>query len=234
MSSCLAMHPPTCCLLAFILQVSGDNLPLALLATLLCSFDMSPSFTAIVATTLGFLLLAYRWTKQRGQVVPQSKRHEATNSSDHVKPRTDFDLAATAPHPYRPWKSGKFVMTMGIRKIEPQHWLDMDNRYGEEQKLRRDLLEHHKDGVTQALPGSETACVEVLEMVVDYLKHRYPNLFFHPEGNRDYIRNEITGYTFRITTPYPVAPLEVAAQLVMEDLNIMIKGFGADPEHHYL
>jgi hypothetical protein len=150
-------------------------------------------------------------------------------------PWRESDIVAREPQPYRPWKSGKFIMTMGIQKVKPEEWLDIDNRFWKEQELRRKLLEGHREGVSQMLPGSEAACVEVLDTVVDYVTRRYPNLFYAPEGKADYIHNSLTKRTFKITAPYDMPPLEAAAQLVMEDLNVMIQGFGDDdPQQHYL
>ncbi len=86
----------------------------------------------------------------------------------------------------------------------------------------------------QILPGSEAACIECLDTIVDYVTRRYPNLFYHPDGKQNYIHNALTKRTFKITSPYEIPPLEVAAQLVMEDLNLLIQGFGDDPQQHYL
>lgn len=49
-------------------------------------------------------------------------------------------------------------MTMGIRKMPEEDWLIIDNKYEEEQELRRYLLETNCDGVMQVLPGTEDAC----------------------------------------------------------------------------
>lgn len=125
-------------------------------------------------------------------------------------------------------------MTMGIQKTAQEEWLDLDNRYWDEQALRRTLLQNEHDEVTQVLPGSEPACIEALEFIVSFLTRRFPHLFFHPDGKRDYVHNVLTKMTFRIRQPFEAPPLEVAAQLVMEDLNLLIQGFGPDPEQHYL
>lgn len=159
----------------------------------------------------------------------------ATNVEKSITALPEFDVENTAPHPYRPWTSGKFVMTMGIQKVGYESdWLALDNRYRAEQQLRRDLLKTNRRAVMQILPGSEAACIEVLETIVSYLSQRFPHLFFHPNGELDYIHNVLTNLTFRIKGPFKVPPLEVAAQLVMEDLNLLIRGFGDDPEQHYL
>lgn len=158
----------------------------------------------------------------------------APNVAVGITPLPGFDVENTFPHPYRPWRSGKFVMTMGIQKVDESDWLGLDNRYLEEQQLRRNQLQNHRRAVLQILPGSEAGCIEVLETIVSCLTKRFPNLFFHPDGKLNYIRNELTKLTFRIKEPFQLAPLEIAAQLVMEDLNVLIQGFGDDPEQYYL
>ncbi len=86
----------------------------------------------------------------------------------------------------------------------------------------------------QILPGTEAACAEMLDLIVSFLTRRYPQLFYRPLGKPDYLHNGLTNRIFKITAPYDVPPLEVAAQLVMEDLNLLVQGFGDDPEQHYL
>jgi hypothetical protein len=149
-------------------------------------------------------------------------------------PLSCFNVAKTEPHAYRPWKSGKYNMTMGIRKMPEEDWLIIDNKYEEEQELRRYLLETNCDGVMQVLPGTEDACEEALECIVNFLTRRYPSQFQYPKGNPGYIYNKITNRTFKVTKPYEQHPLEVAAQLTMEDINLLMQGTGEDPQDYYL
>ncbi|EXJ84060.1 hypothetical protein A1O3_04727 [Capronia epimyces CBS 606.96] len=161
--------------------------------------------------------------------------HENKNESEsEIHPLLDFDVATRPPHPYRPWRSGKFAMTMGVSKVKPEEWLDLDNKYWQEQELRRQLLVESRPEVMQLLHGSEAACIEVLDTVVDYLTRRYPSLFYRPEGKDGYIYNGLTNLSFKITAPYELHPLEIAAQLVMEDLNLLVQGFGPEPDQYYL
>jgi hypothetical protein len=157
-----------------------------------------------------------------------------SDQSTNVRPLLNFDIASTIPYPYRPWSSGKFAMTMGIQKVEQENWLTLDNRYVHEQSLRRELLAKNREGVMQMLPGSEAACTEMLDLIVSLLTSRYPQLFFRPVGKPDYLHNSLTNRTFKVTAPYEISPLEIAAQLIMEDLNLLIQGFGDDSEQHYL
>ena len=125
-------------------------------------------------------------------------------------------------------------MTMGLQKMPEDDWLMLDSCYLEEQRLRRDLLDKCPSEVMQLLPGSHDACVETLEIVVSFLTGRYPQYFalIDPSGTR--IHNRLTNKTFRIVEPFEEPPLAVAAQLCMEDMNIMITGAGDDRDEHYL
>lgn len=198
---------------------------------------MFVSFLAVIIA-LAAITFAFRPKQALQSPSPLNQPQKRTSSFQYDKvsvPALDsFDVAETKPYPYRPWKSGKFVLSMGIKKMAQEEWLGLDNKYWSEQHLRRNLLENFHDSVTQALPGSEPACVEVLDMIVSYLTRRFPHIFLHPQGKADYIYNSLTRRTFRVTTPFDIPPLEVAAQLAMEDLNVMIKGFGPDESQHYL
>ncbi len=125
-------------------------------------------------------------------------------------------------------------MTMGIQHPPQEVWLGLDNKYLEEQELRRTLLRANREGVIQIVPGTEAACEETLGIVVSYLTRRFPHLFYHPDEKLDYIHNSLTKKTFRIKEPFEIPPLEVAAQLVMEDLNLLVQGLGDDKNQYYL
>jgi Protein of unknown function (DUF3445) len=160
---------------------------------------------------------------------------EAPVESEDIIPILDFDISTTPQRPYRPWSSGKFAMTMGVRKLLPDgDPFLLDKEYIPQQELRRHLLVNNRQGVMQQLPGSEEACIETLDFIVDWLTKRYPRLFVLSAEKPGYIHNCITDMRFKITAPYEASPLEVAAQLVMEDINILMQGEGDDPEQHYL
>ena len=122
----------------------------------------------------------------------------------------------------------------GNTKLPEDDLFLLDKEYIEQQKFRRHLLKEKREGVMQCLPGSEDACAETLDLIVSFLTQRYPYLFVPVPEKPGYLHNRITDLTFKISKPYEIHPLEVAAQLVMEDLNILMQGAGDDPEQHYL
>jgi hypothetical protein len=162
----------------------------------------------------------------------ETKPEKVSLNFSNIRALPDFDIRKTPPTPYRPWKAGKYHMTMGIRKMPEEDWLALDNLYEEEQKLRSDLIKNHRKGVWQTLPGSEEAVEETLEYIIMFLTKRYPQYFQHPKGKPDYIYNLITNKTFKTVAPYEQHPIEVAAQLVMEDINLLIQGDGDDKEYY--
>lgn len=125
-------------------------------------------------------------------------------------------------------------MTMGIRKMPEDDWLIIDNLYHQEQDLRRHLLKTDRDGVMQCLPGAEEACKEALQAIVDFLIRRYPSHFHLLKDRPGYIYNAITDRSFKISVPLQQHPLEIAAQLVMEDINLLMQGVGEHPNEYYL
>ncbi|KIX08409.1 uncharacterized protein Z518_03065 [Rhinocladiella mackenziei CBS 650.93] len=202
---------------------------------------LPPSLVTCAVLLLSVASLIYYWSlRHRGRRRDKFHLGEAPEeekiprSSTEIRPLLDLDVASTNPHPYRPWKSGKFVMSMGIQQVKHEEWLWLDNRYWEEQELRRHLLETQREGVFQMLPGSEAACSETLQLIVDYVTKRFPHLFFIMDDKPDYLHNKLTGLTFKITEPYDMPPLQIAAQLVMEDLNVLARGHGGDPDQYYL
>jgi hypothetical protein len=188
----------------------------------------SPS-TVQVTLLLAFSIFSCFLTRK---LISRTRRPSLDFSG--LEPLPGFSVAKSEPYPYRPWKAGKYNMTMGLRKMPEEDWLIIDNKYEEEQRLRRHLLETNRDGVMQVLPGAEEACEEALECIVNFLTRRYPNQFQHLEGKPGYIYNGITKRRLKVTKPYEQHPLEVAAQLTMEDINLLIQGAGGNDQDYYL
>ena len=146
----------------------------------------------------------------------------------HIRPLGDFNVEKALPNSYRPWKIGKYNMTMGLRRMEENEWLMIDKLYTSEQKPRIELLYGRREQVLQCRPEAEEACREALECIVAFLTARYPSQFQILDNRPGFIHNAITNRYFRYRAPYEEHPLVVAAQLVMEDINLLIRGSGDD------
>jgi hypothetical protein len=127
------------------------------------------------------------------------------------------------PYKLPPLKPGASThMNMGLRKFESFNWLTIDEHYLPEHNIRSRLLTDHISSVLQCLPGSESACHEVLSAVASFLTSRYPYMFmFSGSGRSKLIHNLQTGESFQVVDN--PRPLETAARLAMEDFNLLVK-----------
>jgi hypothetical protein len=201
-----------------------------LLADLTCLLGHTPAIQLLLLASVSYIcLLLQRRTR------PVRSKKEPLSFSN-IKALPNFNLATALPHPYRPWKAGKYQMTMGIRKMPEDEWLVLDNLYEQEQILRRHLLRTNRQGVMQCLPDAEKACEETLHCIVNFLTRRYPSQFCLSRNGSEVIHNKITNRSFKISAPYEQHPLEIAAQLAMEDINLLFPGSkgGENEEQYYL
>lgn len=103
-----------------------------------------------------------------------------------------------------------------------------------EQKTRVDLIQNNYQDVLQCLPAATEACKEALECIVNFLIQRYPAQFWLVKSKHGYVHNSITSKTFRFIEPYEQHPLAIAAQLAMEDINLLMQGIGDAANEHFL
>ena len=115
------------------------------------------------------------------------------------------------------FEPGPYRMAMGLTAASWPTWLEIDERYAAEMKLRRELLTEQREEVLALTPGSEAACQETLDRLAVHLPEHYPG-WFSRDGNR--LVNHLIGETWELD-PLPCAPLEAAARLVQEDLCLI-------------
>ncbi|KAF5534846.1 hypothetical protein FMEXI_11053 [Fusarium mexicanum] len=92
------------------------------------------------------------------------------------EPLKSFNVDKAMPRPYRPFRWA-YHQTMSLKKMDPDFWLEIENTYRERVAQRQVLYAKHGKDVLQALPGSELACKELMEMVIQFLCARYPQAF---------------------------------------------------------
>lgn len=107
----------------------------------------------------------------------------------------DFNVESKTPQLYRPFRHGPNFITMGIRKMDWNEWIEMDSyfkRYHDTKvsELENDLGAHIKY-VDNAV--TRDACFEVLEELTQYLCHRYPSIF---QLKEKILHNVLTGEKF--------------------------------------
>ncbi|KAF2993737.1 hypothetical protein E8E13_000294 [Curvularia kusanoi] len=133
-------------------------------------------------------------------------------------PYTNFDIQKAQPRPYRPFRWA-YHQTMSLQKMEPDWWLELENTYVERLKERAQLLAIHGKAVQQALPGSELACKELMEISLQFLCARYPQYFSLNATKTVFYNAILKTETDLKQTP----PLQVLFQHIPEDFVIMLR-----------
>jgi dimethylamine monooxygenase subunit A len=105
------------------------------------------------------------------------------------------DSGGYVPLDGKPWR-----LAMGLRPLREQ-WIEVDRHHAAELRLKAELLAARPEAVFAALPGSEEASQEVLEMIQAFLHRHHPELPAEP--------------------PPGLHPLDAAGRLVQEDLCLM-------------
>ncbi|KAL4755983.1 heme-dependent oxidative N-demethylase family protein [Aspergillus foveolatus] len=146
------------------------------------------------------------------------------------EPDLDFDPVARTPKLYRPFRHGRNFITMGIRKMDWNNWIEMDSyflQYHETKaaELKKDFDEHIKHVDNEV---TKHACFELYEELVQYLVHRYPKVF---RLSANTVHNALTGETFRFPAQTPFEAPSSSALLVQDDLVIMVEN---DDGHYHL
>ncbi|KAL1647276.1 hypothetical protein SLS61_007446 [Didymella pomorum] len=134
------------------------------------------------------------------------------------QPYFDFNIKKALPRPYRPFRWA-YHQTMSLTKMEPDWWLELENTYEDRMKQRAQLLIDYGSAVLQALPGSELACKELMEMVLQFLCVRYPH-YFSLNSSKTVFHNAILQTQ---TDLEKTQPLHVIFQNIPEDFAIMLR-----------
>ncbi|RDW72451.1 heme-dependent oxidative N-demethylase family protein [Aspergillus mulundensis] len=130
----------------------------------------------------------------------------------------EFDVDRALARPYRPFRWA-YHQTMSLTKLETDWWLELENTYKERIAQRKALFAKHGGGVLGALPGSELACKELMEMALQFYCARYPQYFTLSDDKRVFM-NKILG-TEQDVRAKP--PLEILMDNVPEDFGIMLR-----------
>ncbi|PYH98681.1 hypothetical protein BO71DRAFT_33126 [Aspergillus ellipticus CBS 707.79] len=133
------------------------------------------------------------------------------------QPYPEFDIDKALPRPYRPFR-WSYHQTMSLTKLETDWWIELENTYRERVAQRKELYAKHGSSVLGYLPGSELACKELMEMVLQFICARYPQ-YFVLEDKRIF-HNKILGTKQEIKSKHP---LEILIDNVPEDFGIMLR-----------
>ncbi|KAJ6618327.1 hypothetical protein B0H10DRAFT_1258113 [Mycena sp. CBHHK59/15] len=106
----------------------------------------------------------------------QSRDYFVLTGVPRPTPLPYFDIDSAKPRPYRPFR-WEYHQTMSLKKMEPDFWIELESTYRVRIKQRMELFEKQGKKIVDALPGSENACTELMEMAIQFLCARYPTHF---------------------------------------------------------
>jgi len=117
---------------------------------------------------------------------------------------------------YTPYLDGQGGVKIGLNPISESKWLEIDDKFGEEIRLKEELLTTNRSEVLQIIEGSEEEQDEILESILSFLqkfhseKYKFTNDSVYVERTNDlYKHNQFKN------------PIELATLLVQEDLILM-------------
>ncbi|KAL4895812.1 hypothetical protein BDV59DRAFT_199798 [Aspergillus ambiguus] len=146
--------------------------------------------------------------------------------SDFQRPRAspypDWDVHATKPIPYRPFRYGpKYFITMGLRSMKWDEWIELDNHYLRYHADKARRITERGAKCCKTAPEAMDGAIELLEELASYLPERYPSMFRKTAVGLD---NLVTGESFNIVQrPLPEDPMITSARLVQDDLALMFE-----------
>jgi hypothetical protein len=116
---------------------------------------------------------------------------------------------------YVPVGGGPWRLTMGLHRLDADHWLEVDEHRAQELRRKAQLVEEAHDVVVATLPRSEHASRELLELVVEYLIAHHPALI---ERAGDQLRDRTTGAVLDAAAGHPIV---TSSLLVQEDFCVL-------------
>lgn len=78
-------------------------------------------------------------------------------------PYPDWDVYKTRPIPYRPFKYGPYYITMGLRTMKWDEWIELDNQYLEYHAIKAMRIKRRGQSCCKVAPEAFDAAIELLE-----------------------------------------------------------------------
>lgn len=145
------------------------------------------------------------------------------------EPAKGYKLELTEPKLYRPFRHGKNFITMGIRKMDWNEWIEMDSNFVRYHDIKVQQLEKDIDAHVGYVDNEVTrlACFEVYEELTQYLTHRFPEMFSLKDG---ILRNSVTKEEFPYPASTPQEAMATSAKLIQDDIALMV--LNDDGQYH--
>jgi len=113
------------------------------------------------------------------------------------------------------WPDGQWRLKLGLRPLQLEAWIEIDEQFGSELRLKQALLSQRHADLFVSLPTSLSAQQRVLDLLVQHLLRFFPE---HYQQQGQSLQNLITGQVWNLAE---LEPLDLAGRLVQEDLCLM-------------
>ncbi|KAF8904254.1 hypothetical protein CPB85DRAFT_1317844 [Mucidula mucida] len=161
------------------------------------------------------------------------------------------DLSDIHPVPYRPFRWGQYHVTMGIRSMPWDSWIEIDNQFLRYHRIREHRIRTRGKDVVRMLPDNPPlvnsayhGAIELVHELSEFLHKRYPSVYCvtrDSELNIEKITILPLAATFNLPPPLrqnAKAPtklravehweaesaMKMAAMLTQEDIALMVEG----------
>ncbi|KAK4498298.1 hypothetical protein PRZ48_010956 [Zasmidium cellare] len=143
-----------------------------------------------------------------------------------AKPYPNWSLENTKPLPYRPFRHGPYHITMGLRSMPWDDWIELDNQYLHFHALKKSRIAERGPSCcrTDPDPRVQDGALELLEELAAYLPERYPSMFVKTAVGID---NTVTNESYDIRPEHLTlnhekhSAITLSALLIQDDLAIM-------------
>ncbi|ODV96382.1 hypothetical protein PACTADRAFT_75520 [Pachysolen tannophilus NRRL Y-2460] len=174
-------------------------------------------------------------TSAKASTKSSGKKSYSSSKDDPIPQPTPLMITPeqVANYDDRPWRPFRwpYHQTMSIFKLDVNHWLDMDKYYVHYIEEKKRIIHRYGDENIGWLPGSEDACLELMQFVKDHMLKRYP-LLFSSEDNGIHVKNHLTGEILDFSEPLKEPPLIYVSKMAKEDFYLVKKN--PEDDRHYL
>ena len=80
-----------------------------------------------------------------------------------ASPYPNWDVHETEPLPYRPFRHGPYHITMGLRTMQWDEWIELDNHYLRYHQDKKRRIEERGEKCSKTAPEAYDGAVELLE-----------------------------------------------------------------------
>ncbi|KZV71418.1 hypothetical protein PENSPDRAFT_577776, partial [Peniophora sp. CONT] len=141
----------------------------------------------------------------------------------------EHDVESFPPRPYRPFKPGTYYVTMGIRSMDWNDWIELDSQFLEWHRIRSERIAARGSRLIYTLPdrpivrGAQPAAEELVQELSEFLSKRYPSVYSVTRDGAGKVRT-ITILPTKETYDVSIEPMRVSALLIPDDLSVLIEG----------